>query len=64
MVECVGAVAKFHPAAFIAKLIPRLKKEMFTGKKTKKQAKYQNEVFVTKNGPLTVGPFFVFLDVH
>ncbi|XP_051274630.1 MMS19 nucleotide excision repair protein homolog [Dicentrarchus labrax] len=30
VVECVGALAELHPAAFIAKLIPRLKKEMFT----------------------------------
>lgn len=30
VVECVGALAEFHPAAFITKLIPRLKKEMFT----------------------------------
>lgn len=31
VVECVGALAELHPAAFIAKLIPKLKKEMFTG---------------------------------
>uniref|UniRef100_A0A3P8TW19 MMS19 nucleotide excision repair protein n=1 Tax=Amphiprion percula TaxID=161767 RepID=A0A3P8TW19_AMPPE len=29
MVECAGALAELHPAAFIAKLIPRLKHEMF-----------------------------------
>ncbi|XP_076615443.1 MMS19 nucleotide excision repair protein homolog isoform X2 [Chaetodon auriga] len=29
VVECAGAVAELHPAAFITKLIPRLKAEMF-----------------------------------
>ncbi|KAM4525603.1 MMS19 nucleotide excision repair protein homolog [Odontesthes bonariensis] len=29
VVECAGALAQLHPAAFIAKLIPRLKQEMF-----------------------------------
>ncbi|XP_023117868.2 MMS19 nucleotide excision repair protein homolog isoform X1 [Amphiprion ocellaris] len=29
VVECAGALAELHPAAFIAKLIPRLKHEMF-----------------------------------
>ncbi|XP_034414383.1 MMS19 nucleotide excision repair protein homolog isoform X1 [Cyclopterus lumpus] len=30
VVECAGALAELHPAAFITKLIPRLKKEMFS----------------------------------
>ncbi|KAA8581184.1 hypothetical protein FQN60_002765 [Etheostoma spectabile] len=30
VVECAGALAALHPAAFITKLIPRLKKEMFS----------------------------------
>ncbi|XP_072230115.1 MMS19 nucleotide excision repair protein homolog isoform X2 [Leuresthes tenuis] len=30
VVECAGALAQLHPAAFIAKLIPRLKQEMFS----------------------------------
>ncbi|XP_044035468.1 MMS19 nucleotide excision repair protein homolog isoform X1 [Siniperca chuatsi] len=30
VVECVGALAELHPAAFITKLIPRLKEEMFS----------------------------------
>ncbi|XP_041829818.1 MMS19 nucleotide excision repair protein homolog isoform X2 [Melanotaenia boesemani] len=29
VVECAGALAELHPAAFITKLIPRLKQEMF-----------------------------------
>lgn len=32
VVECVGALAKLHPTAFITKLIPRLKAEIFSGK--------------------------------
>uniref|UniRef100_A0A671TTT0 MMS19 nucleotide excision repair protein n=1 Tax=Sparus aurata TaxID=8175 RepID=A0A671TTT0_SPAAU len=28
--DCAGALAELHPAAFITKLIPRLKKEMFS----------------------------------
>lgn len=32
VVECAGALAELHPAAFITKLIPRLKKELFSGK--------------------------------
>lgn len=31
VVDCAGALAKLHPGAFITKLIPRLKKEIFTG---------------------------------
>nr|XP_020471545.1 MMS19 nucleotide excision repair protein homolog [Monopterus albus]XP_020471546.1 MMS19 nucleotide excision repair protein homolog [Monopterus albus] len=31
VVECAGTLAELHPAAFITKLIPRLKKEMFSG---------------------------------
>ncbi|XP_026172055.1 MMS19 nucleotide excision repair protein homolog isoform X2 [Mastacembelus armatus] len=30
VVECAGALAQLYPAAFITKLIPRLKKEMFS----------------------------------
>ncbi|XP_069575460.1 MMS19 nucleotide excision repair protein homolog [Brachyistius frenatus] len=30
VVECAGALAELHPAAFITKLIPRLKKEIFS----------------------------------
>ncbi|KAE8284510.1 MMS19 nucleotide excision repair protein-like protein MMS19-like protein [Larimichthys crocea] len=30
VVQCVGALAALHPAAFITKLIPRLKNEMFS----------------------------------
>nr|XP_046233363.1 MMS19 nucleotide excision repair protein homolog [Scatophagus argus] len=30
VVECVGALAELHPAAFITKMIPRLKQEMFS----------------------------------
>uniref|UniRef100_A0A3Q3VTJ6 MMS19 nucleotide excision repair protein n=1 Tax=Mola mola TaxID=94237 RepID=A0A3Q3VTJ6_MOLML len=30
VVECVGALAKLHPTAFITKLIPRLKAEIFS----------------------------------
>ncbi|XP_078146912.1 MMS19 nucleotide excision repair protein homolog isoform X2 [Centroberyx gerrardi] len=30
VVECAGALAKLHPAAFITKMIPRLKLEIFT----------------------------------
>ncbi|XP_042363392.1 MMS19 nucleotide excision repair protein homolog [Plectropomus leopardus] len=30
VVECAGALASLHPAAFIAKLIPRLKTEIFS----------------------------------
>ncbi|XP_068160952.1 MMS19 nucleotide excision repair protein homolog [Antennarius striatus] len=30
VVECVGALAKLHPEAFITKMIPKLKTEMFT----------------------------------
>ncbi|XP_068438779.1 MMS19 nucleotide excision repair protein homolog [Clinocottus analis] len=30
VVECAGALAELHPAAFITKLIPRLKEEMFS----------------------------------
>uniref|UniRef100_A0A669E055 MMS19 nucleotide excision repair protein n=1 Tax=Oreochromis niloticus TaxID=8128 RepID=A0A669E055_ORENI len=32
VVECAGALAQLHPALVITKLIPKLKKEMFTGK--------------------------------
>uniref|UniRef100_A0AAQ6INR1 MMS19 nucleotide excision repair protein n=1 Tax=Anabas testudineus TaxID=64144 RepID=A0AAQ6INR1_ANATE len=31
VVECAGTLAELHPAAFTTKLIPRLKKEMFSG---------------------------------
>ncbi|KAF3704674.1 MMS19 nucleotide excision repair protein -like protein MMS19-like protein [Channa argus] len=30
VVECAGALAELHPAAFITKLIPRLKRELFS----------------------------------
>lgn len=32
VVECVGALAELYPATFIAKLIPKLKTEIFSGK--------------------------------
>ncbi|XP_029383359.1 MMS19 nucleotide excision repair protein homolog isoform X2 [Echeneis naucrates] len=31
VVECAGALAELHPEAFINKMIPRLKKEIFSG---------------------------------
>uniref|UniRef100_A0AAQ6IRF2 MMS19 nucleotide excision repair protein n=1 Tax=Anabas testudineus TaxID=64144 RepID=A0AAQ6IRF2_ANATE len=34
VVECAGTLAELHPAAFTTKLIPRLKKEMFSGKES------------------------------
>ncbi|XP_028263603.1 MMS19 nucleotide excision repair protein homolog [Parambassis ranga] len=30
VIDCAGALAELHPAVFIAKLIPRLKREMFS----------------------------------
>uniref|UniRef100_A0A8C4H955 MMS19 nucleotide excision repair protein n=1 Tax=Dicentrarchus labrax TaxID=13489 RepID=A0A8C4H955_DICLA len=38
VVECVGALAELHPAAFIAKLIPRLKKEIEASEQQSLQA--------------------------
>ena len=32
VVKCAGALAELYPAAFITEMIPRLKKEMFSGK--------------------------------
>uniref|UniRef100_A0A8C7WFS3 MMS19 nucleotide excision repair protein n=1 Tax=Oncorhynchus mykiss TaxID=8022 RepID=A0A8C7WFS3_ONCMY len=31
VVECAGALARLHPAAFISKMVPRLKEEIFSG---------------------------------
>uniref|UniRef100_A0A674PIT4 MMS19 nucleotide excision repair protein n=1 Tax=Takifugu rubripes TaxID=31033 RepID=A0A674PIT4_TAKRU len=39
VVECVGALAELYPATFIAKLIPKLKTEIFSGN-NKIQKKY------------------------
>lgn len=39
VVECAGALAERHPAAFITKLIPTLKKEMFSGEQTEGRLK-------------------------
>lgn len=33
VVECAGVLAELHPAAFVTRLIPRLKEEMFSGEK-------------------------------
>uniref|UniRef100_A0A8C8FY82 MMS19 nucleotide excision repair protein n=1 Tax=Oncorhynchus tshawytscha TaxID=74940 RepID=A0A8C8FY82_ONCTS len=31
VVECAGSLARLHPAAFISKMVPRLKEEIFSG---------------------------------
>lgn len=36
VLACVGALAELHPDTFISKLIPRLKTEIFSGRKRKK----------------------------
>ena len=40
VVDCAGALAELHPAAFISNFIPRLKAEMFSGKKKAHTNKY------------------------
>lgn len=50
--ECAGALAELHPAAFITKLIPRLKEEMFSGKWNTCENTKQILIFVLSHAPI------------